>query len=145
VPTYEYRCTECDHTFEAVQAFTEDSIEVCPSCGGRVRKLFGNVGIVFKGSGFYKTDSRAKKTAVSSGGSAESGGSAGDGASSNGSDGDKKSGADGDKKSSGDKVAASSNGSGGSNGSSKSESGSSGSSDKPAAAASSSTLGQSGK
>jgi putative FmdB family regulatory protein len=137
VPTYEYRCTECDHSFEAVQKFTDDSIEVCPSCGGRVRKLFGNVGIVFKGSGFYKTDSRDKKSAVSTGGSADSGGSAGDGASSNGSEGDKKS--DGDKKSSGDKVAANSNGSGGSNGSSKSEPSSSGSSDKPAAAASSST------
>ena len=73
MPTYEYRCTECDHAFEARQAFTDDAIEVCPTCGGRVRKLFGNVGIVFKGSGFYKTDSRDKKTAVST---ADSGGSA---------------------------------------------------------------------
>jgi putative FmdB family regulatory protein len=134
VPTYEYRCTECDHTFEAVQSFTDDSIEVCPSCGGRVRKLFGNVGIVFKGSGFYKTDSRDKKSAVSANGSA------GDGASTNGSDGDKKS--DGDKQSGGEKVSATSNGSNGSEGSSsksESKSGSSGSSDKPAAAASSSS------
>ena len=131
MPTYEYRCTECDHTFEAVQSFTDDSIEVCPSCGGRVRKLFGNVGIVFKGSGFYKTDSRDKKSAVSAGGPT------GDGATANGTDGDKKS--EGDKKSDGEKVAASSSSSNGSEGgSSKSESksGSSGSADNPAAAAS---------
>jgi putative FmdB family regulatory protein len=128
VPTYEYRCTECDHTFDAVQSFTDDAIEVCPTCGGRVRKLFGNVGIVFKGSGFYKTDSRDKKSAVST---ADSGSSAGDGASSNGSD--------GDKKSSGDKVSAESKASGGSNGSSpSSDSGSSAPAAKPAAAASSS-------
>jgi putative FmdB family regulatory protein len=132
VPTYEYRCTECDHTFEAVQAFTDDSIEVCPSCGGRVRKLFGNVGIVFKGSGFYKTDSRSKTSAAASADSGGSGGSGGDGASSNGSD--------GDKKPSGDKVAADGKASGGSDGSSsKSDSGSSAPAAKPVAASTSSS------
>ena len=118
MPTYEYRCTECDHAFEAVQAFTDDSIEVCPSCGGRVRKLFGNVGIVFKGSGFYKTDSRDKKSAVSS---------ASESTSSNGSD--------TESKSSGDKVSADSKPSGGSEGSSsKSDSGGSSSKSDPGSA-----------
>jgi putative FmdB family regulatory protein len=129
VPTYEYRCTECDHAFEARQAFTDDAIEVCPSCGGRVRKLFGNVGIVFKGSGFYKTDSRDKKSAVST---ADSGGSAGEGASSNGSD--------KESKPSGDKVSADAKPSGGSDGSSsKSDSGSSAPATKPVPAASASS------
>jgi len=59
VPTYEYRCKDCGHDFEAVQAFTEATLTECPACGGQVRKVFGNVGIAFKGSGFYKTDSRA--------------------------------------------------------------------------------------
>jgi putative FmdB family regulatory protein len=129
VPTYEYRCTECDHAFEARQAFTDDAIEVCPSCGGRVRKLFGNVGIVFKGSGFYKTDSRDKKSAVST---ADSGGSASEGASSNGSD--------KESKPSGDKVSSDVKPSGGSDGSStKPDSGSSAPATKPVAAASSSS------
>jgi len=59
VPTYQYACTECDHRFEAVQAFTDDSLTVCPVCGGQLRKVYGSVGVVFKGSGFYRTDSRA--------------------------------------------------------------------------------------
>ncbi len=84
MPTYEYRCTECGKTFETVQKFTDDPIETCPSCGGRVKKLFGNVGIVFKGNGFYKTDSRASTSAVSPGSdrSDKSGGSSNDGDSS---------------------------------------------------------------
>jgi putative FmdB family regulatory protein len=59
VPTYAYACTECDHRFEAVQSFSDDSLTVCPECGGRLRKVFNAVGIVFKGGGFYRTDSRS--------------------------------------------------------------------------------------
>ena len=59
MPTYQYACTECDHRFDAVQAFSDPSLTVCPECGGKLRKVFSSVGIVFKGSGFYRTDSRA--------------------------------------------------------------------------------------
>lgn len=58
MPTYSYACTECDNRFDAVQAFTEDALTTCPRCSGRLRKLFNSVGVVFKGSGFYRTDSR---------------------------------------------------------------------------------------
>jgi putative FmdB family regulatory protein len=58
VPTYSYACTECDNRFDAVQAFSDDALTDCPQCSGRLRKLFGSVGVVFKGSGFYRTDSR---------------------------------------------------------------------------------------
>jgi putative FmdB family regulatory protein len=58
VPTYSYACTECDHRFDAVQAFTDDALTTCPQCSGRLRKLFNSVGVVFKGSGFYRNDSR---------------------------------------------------------------------------------------
>jgi len=64
VPTYQYSCTECEHFFEAFQSFTEDSLTECPECQGRLRKVFNAVGVVFKGSGFYRTDSR--KTPASS-------------------------------------------------------------------------------
>ena len=59
MPTYSYACTECGNRFDAVQAFTDDPLTTCPNCSGRVRKLFNSVGVVFKGSGFYRTDSRA--------------------------------------------------------------------------------------
>jgi len=58
VPTYQYTCTECGEPLEAVQKFTDAPLSVCPACGGRLRKVFSAVGIVFKGSGFYRTDSR---------------------------------------------------------------------------------------
>jgi putative FmdB family regulatory protein len=58
VPTYEYACAECGERLEAVQKFTDDPLTVCPACGGKLRKLFSPVGIVFKGSGFYRNDSR---------------------------------------------------------------------------------------
>jgi putative FmdB family regulatory protein len=58
MPTYEYACAKCGHQFEAVQSFSDAPISVCPECGGEVNKVFSNVGVVFKGSGFYKTDSR---------------------------------------------------------------------------------------
>ena len=59
MPTYAYACTACGHRFDAVQTFTEPSLTECPECAGRLRKLFSSVGVVFKGSGFYRTDSRA--------------------------------------------------------------------------------------
>ena len=59
MPTYAYVCTACDHAFEAVQAITDDALTDCPSCGGSLRKKFHPVGVTFKGSGFYRTDSRA--------------------------------------------------------------------------------------
>jgi putative FmdB family regulatory protein len=58
VPTYEYACTDCAERLEAVQKFSDDPLTLCPACGGRLRKVFSPVGIVFKGSGFYRTDSR---------------------------------------------------------------------------------------
>jgi putative FmdB family regulatory protein len=61
VPTYQYACTECEHGFETVQSFSDPSLTECPVCSGRLRKVFGAVGIVFKGSGFYRTDSRDAK------------------------------------------------------------------------------------
>jgi putative FmdB family regulatory protein len=59
VPTYQYACTSCGHQLEAVQSFSDDALTVCPACEGRLRKLYSAVGIVFKGSGFYRTDSRS--------------------------------------------------------------------------------------
>ena len=99
MPTYSYACTECDNRFDAVQAFTEDALTTCPQCSGRLRKLFNSVGVVFKGSGFYRTDSReASKSAVAndSGSSAGSSGSDKSGSDKSGSDksGSDKSGSD---------------------------------------------------
>ena len=66
MPTYEYVCTSCDTPLEVVQSIHEPSLTDCPSCeDGRLRKVFGNVGVVFKGSGFYRTDSRGKSSATS--------------------------------------------------------------------------------
>ncbi|MDX3658502.1 zinc ribbon domain-containing protein [Streptomyces sp. ID05-26A] len=59
MPTYQYACTACEHRFEAVQSFSDSSLTECPECSGKLRKLFGAVGVVFKGSGFYRTDSRS--------------------------------------------------------------------------------------
>ena len=59
MPTYQYACTECDHRFDAIQSFSDPSLTECPVCGGKLRKVFSSVGIVFKGSGFYRTDSRS--------------------------------------------------------------------------------------
>ncbi|OLL95673.1 putative regulatory protein, FmdB family [Pseudonocardia sp. Ae356_Ps1] len=66
VPTYQYACTSCDHRFDAVQAFSDDALTTCPNCGGKLRKVFSSVGIVFKGSGFYRTDSRSGSVSGSS-------------------------------------------------------------------------------
>jgi putative FmdB family regulatory protein len=77
VPTYQYACTECSHAFEQFQSFTDDALTECPECGGRLRKLFNAVGVVFKGSGFYRTDSRAKETTSGSSSSSSSGSDSG--------------------------------------------------------------------
>jgi putative FmdB family regulatory protein len=58
VPTYQYACRECGHAFEQFQSFSDDALSECPECSGRLRKVFNAVGVVFKGSGFYRTDSR---------------------------------------------------------------------------------------
>jgi putative FmdB family regulatory protein len=64
VPTDQYACTECGHAFEQFQSFSEDALSVCPSCNGKLRKLFNAVGVVFKGSGFYRNDSRGSSTSA---------------------------------------------------------------------------------
>ena len=60
MPTYQYACTSCAHEFEVVQSFSDESLTVCPECKGEIRKIYSAVGVVFKGSGFYKTDSAKK-------------------------------------------------------------------------------------
>jgi putative FmdB family regulatory protein len=82
VPTYQYACTEpqCGHQFEAVQSFSDSALSDCPSCAGRLRKVFSAVGVVFKGPGFYRTDSResaAKKDNAAANGSANGGANGG--------------------------------------------------------------------
>ena len=95
MPTYSYRCTDCGHAFDIQQAFSDDTLTTCPSCEGRLRKVFSPVGVTFSGSGFYRTDSRASDTSTAgtgassaapstpaSGSSSPSGGSSSGGASS---------------------------------------------------------------
>ncbi|MFG2285914.1 FmdB family zinc ribbon protein [Streptomyces sp. NPDC048595] len=65
MPTYQYQCTECGEGLEAVQKFTDDALTECPSCNGRLKKVFSAVGIVFKGSGFYRNDSRGASSSSS--------------------------------------------------------------------------------
>jgi putative FmdB family regulatory protein len=72
VPTYQYSCTDCGHFFEAVQSFSDDSLTVCPVCKGKLRKVFNAVGVVFKGSGFYRNDSRSPQKSGAEGGSSGS-------------------------------------------------------------------------
>jgi putative FmdB family regulatory protein len=107
VPTYQYRCTECGGQLEAVQKFTDDPLTVHEDCGGRLRKVFSPVGIVFKGSGFYRTDSRKGPSASEPASAASTAGSSGDSSSSGGD----KSGS-GDKPASGEKPSSSSSSSG---------------------------------
>ena len=110
MPTYQYACTECGDQLEVVQRFTDDPLKVCGACGGKLRKVFSPVGIVFKGSGFYRNDSRSDKR-VGAGASAD--GKSGEGSDSSG------------KSESGAKAKAESGAQSGANGSSSS--GSSGS------------------
>ena len=124
MPTYQYVCTECGGEIEAVQKFTDDPLTVHDACGGRLRKVFSPVGIVFKGSGFYRTDSRKGSSASTPASSSSSGDSSS-------SAGDKKSG-DGDKKA-------------GEKSSSPSSSTSSSSSSSPASSSSGSSSGSSGE
>ncbi|GGL42825.1 FmdB family zinc ribbon protein [Nocardia jinanensis] len=65
MPTYSYACTQCDNRFDIVQSFTDEALTVCSECSGTLRKLFNSVGIVFKGSGFYRTDSRSGASTAS--------------------------------------------------------------------------------
>jgi putative FmdB family regulatory protein len=112
VPTYSYACTECGNRFDAVQSFTDAALTTCSECNGRLRKLFGNVGVVFKGSGFYRTDSReaAKSSATSSANGSDST-SESTGSSSSSSDKSSSDKSSSDKSSSDKSSATSSNGS----------------------------------
>ncbi|NMR20670.1 FmdB family zinc ribbon protein [Cellulomonas fimi] len=110
MPTYAYACTECAHTFEALQSFSDASLTQCPECAGRLRKVFSSVGVVFKGSGFYRNDSRSGKSGAGTRADASQGGESATGS------GDSASGGSGSGGS----------GSGGSGGSASGESGSSG-------------------
>ncbi|WP_037608221.1 FmdB family zinc ribbon protein [Streptacidiphilus rugosus] len=62
MPTYQYQCTQCGNGLEAVQKFSDAALTECPECGGKLRKIFSAVGVVFKGSGFYRTDSRSSSS-----------------------------------------------------------------------------------
>ena len=135
MPTYQYACTDCGHRFEAVQAFTDDSLTTCPECGGKLRKVYGSVGVVFKGSGFYRTDSRAGSSDMSPAKSSDTSGpekaarekSGGEKSGSEKSGSEKKSDTPAAKPASGGSGSGSSNGSsGGSSPGSSSSSGSSG-------------------
>ena len=84
MPTYQYACTACDHTFEQFQSFSDDALTVCPQCQGRLRKVFNAVGVVFKGSGFYRTDSRTDASSSAKGSSGGTDGSSGSSGSSPG-------------------------------------------------------------
>lgn len=75
MPTYQYACTDCGHAFEQFQSFSDDALTVCPECDGKLRKLFNAVGVVFKGSGFYRTDSRSGASTSATASSSSSGSS----------------------------------------------------------------------
>ena len=130
MPTYQYACTACDHRLEAVQSFTDDPLSECPECTGRLRKVFSAVGIVFKGSGFYRTDSRSG--AAKGDAPAKPGGESSSGSDSSTSTGSEKSSSSGSE-SSGP----------GSSDSSSSSSGSSSGAKQPAAATNSTSSGSS--
>ena len=88
MPTYAYRCADCGHAFDIYQSFSDDALTECPECGGKLRKVFGSLGVTFNGSGFYRTDSRAASGSAGSGsgsGSGSSGSGSGSGSSGSGS------------------------------------------------------------
>ncbi len=100
MPTYAYACTACGHAFDLAQKFTDDALTECPQCAGRLRKVYNSIGVTFKGSGFYRTDSRAAEKSASGTGSGKS-------STDSASGGSEKSGSDsGTGKSSSDKVPA---------------------------------------
>lgn len=117
MPTYSYACTECGNSFDIVQKFSDDSLTVCADCGGRLRKLFNSVGIVFKGSGFYRTDSRSGAVPASSDSNGSSSGEDSSGSSSEPSNGSASESSDSGSSSGSDtKTTASSGASGGASG-----------------------------
>lgn len=75
MPTYSYACKNCGHQFDIVQAFSDNALTDCPECGGRLRKVFNSVGVVFKGSGFYRTDSRGGSSSSTPAGTSSNGSS----------------------------------------------------------------------
>ena len=76
MPTYAYRCSDCEHAFDIYQQFSDDALTVCPECGGKLRKVFGSLGVTFNGSGFYRTDSRAGASSGANGSGSSGAGSA---------------------------------------------------------------------
>jgi putative FmdB family regulatory protein len=86
VPTYQYACTACNHAFEQFQSFSDEALTTCPECQGRLRKIFNAVGVVFKGSGFYRTDSRSDAAGATKAGAGSSTSSADSGAAAQSSD-----------------------------------------------------------
>ncbi|MFR9752999.1 FmdB family zinc ribbon protein [Nocardia sp. 004] len=82
MPTYSYACTQCGNRFDIVQSFTDEALSVCSECSGKLRKLFNSVGIVFKGSGFYRTDSRGSSATASEPAKSDSGATSDSGSSS---------------------------------------------------------------
>lgn len=84
MPTYAYACKDCGHAFDIVQSFSDDSLTACPECGGSLRKKFNTVGVVFKGSGFYRTDSRSSSTVPAGSNASGANGASSSGTSSNG-------------------------------------------------------------
>jgi putative FmdB family regulatory protein len=128
VPTYQYACTECGEQSEVIQKFSDDPLTVCSDCGGRLRKVFSPVGIVFKGSGFYRTDSRASANGAKKNGSGGAGENSSDSKSESSGTGDSSgSSKSGDSASSGSKSGDAKSGNGKS-GNDKSGNGKSGSS-----------------
>ncbi|MEV4673995.1 MULTISPECIES: FmdB family zinc ribbon protein [Actinomadura] len=123
MPTYQYVCTECGEPLEVVQKFSDDALTECPACTGKLRKVFSAAGIIFKGSGFYRTDSRGSGKSSSTAGSSSS-------ASSNGSSGGSANGSSGDSGSAG--SSSSSSGASASSGGDSSSSSKSSSSEKVA-------------
>ncbi|MEV7017140.1 FmdB family zinc ribbon protein [Streptomyces sp. NPDC093991] len=95
MPTYQYQCTECGEGLEAVQKFTDDALTECPDCQGRLKKVFSAVGIVFKGSGFYRNDSRGSSSSSSPASSKSSGSSSSSSSSSDSGSGSSSSGSSG--------------------------------------------------
>ncbi|MEV0976795.1 FmdB family zinc ribbon protein [Streptomyces sp. NPDC049915] len=100
MPTYQYQCTECGEGLEAVQKFTDDALTECPNCQGRLKKVFSAVGIVFKGSGFYRNDSRGSSSSSSPASSKSSSSSSTTSSSSSSSDAGSSSGSSGSSSSS---------------------------------------------
>ncbi len=103
MPRYQYACTECDEQLEVHQSFTDDALTVCPACQGRLRKVFNAVGVVFKGSGFYKTDSRQSASSANGSGKDSTGSSGNESSTSDKGSSEKKSPSDKGSGSSGDK------------------------------------------